>query len=47
MADKACPACKEKRVHTQEEWAMYHPGSGSGHDLRHLQPVKKKEAKEK
>lgn len=26
-----CPACKEKRIHTGEEWKKYHPYQGKDH----------------
>jgi hypothetical protein len=26
-----CPACKDRRVHTDEEWEQYHPEAGRGY----------------
>ncbi len=26
-----CPACKNKRIHTQEEWEKYHPYKSHGY----------------
>lgn len=30
-----CPACKEQRVHTDLEWAEYHPDRGQGFTREH------------
>lgn len=27
----ACPACAEKRLHTEEDWQQYHPYRGHGY----------------
>ena len=29
-----CPACMERRCHSEEEWEKYHPKAGTGVEYR-------------
>lgn len=36
-----CPACKDSRLHSKEEFKLYHPLAGTGYSREHGSPIKK------
>ena len=41
-----CPACREKRCHTAEEWRMHYGHGTQGNDRRYIQPKQEPETSE-